>query len=104
MTAPASPGAAVGGFRPGAAYEEKFAPFLNLLQLYQAGGQIRMLSPEVLGTTYADLVESLNRLADAGVSVLFMPRETRCGSRDSACLADPAVREFFKGSYSGKLA
>jgi len=33
--------------------------------------------PEVLGDTYAEIVESLNRLADASLSLSIVPRSER---------------------------
>ena len=33
--------------------------------------------PEVIGDTYDELVESLNRLADAGKKLMIVPREER---------------------------
>jgi hypothetical protein len=37
--------------------------------------------PEVLGDTYAELVENLNKLSDAGLMLRILPRADRASSR-----------------------
>ena len=50
-------------------YEKKFADFIKLCAEAKAKGatQVTVAYPWVLGDTYDELVESLSRLADAGL-------------------------------------
>ena len=50
-------------------YEEKFSEFIQTCAEAKGKGADHVIvpNPQVLGDTYAELVESLNRLADAGL-------------------------------------
>ena len=50
-------------------YEKKFADFIKLCAEAKAKGatQVTVAYPWVLGDTYDELMESLSRLADAGL-------------------------------------
>ncbi|PZP64195.1 MAG: hypothetical protein DI597_00850 [Pseudoxanthomonas spadix] len=52
-------------------YAQKFAGFLDLcVEAKRQGIEAVVVShPSVLGDTYAELIESLSRLADAGLSL-----------------------------------
>lgn len=57
-------------------YEEKFADFIRLLA--EAPEQLVVIHhPQVLGDTYEEIVESLNRLADAEKHLSIIPTEER---------------------------
>ena len=57
-------------------YEKKFADFIKLCADTQAKGitEIVVGYPWVLGDNYEELVESLSRLADAGLSLRIAGR------------------------------
>ncbi len=57
-------------------YERKFAEFLHLLHVTREE-VILIHHPEVLGDSYEELVESLNRLADSGKRLVIVPRRER---------------------------
>ena len=57
-------------------YESKFAEFLHLLRETKEE-VVNVHHPEVLGDNYEELVESLNRLADAGTKLVAVPRNER---------------------------
>ena len=52
-------------------YEKKFADFIKLIAESKASGvkEVLVAYPWVLGDNYAELIESLARLADAGLSL-----------------------------------
>ena len=52
-------------------YEKKFADFIRLCSDAKANGaaQVVIGYPWVLGDTYEELIESLSRLADAGLTL-----------------------------------
>ena len=57
-------------------YKHKFSDFLFLL--HAAHEEVIIVHhPEVLGDCYDEIVESLNRLADAGKKLVVMPRNER---------------------------
>lgn len=58
-------------------YEKKFADFIKLCAETKAKGigEIVVGYPWVLGDNYEELVESLSRLADAGLSLHIAGRE-----------------------------
>ncbi len=60
-------------------YEKKFAEFLRMCEEARNGNLDAVVidHPEVLGDTYAEIVESLNRLADASLSLSIVPRSER---------------------------
>lgn len=61
-------------------YEEKFRTFIELCQKAKETGVnvVIVNHPEVLGDDYQELVESLNRLATAGLRlVIAAPSEKR---------------------------
>lgn len=57
--------------KPPPGYEEKFADFIQLCQKTKADGTPRVIvaHPWVLGDTYEEVIESLSRLADAGLEL-----------------------------------
>jgi len=62
-----------------AAYEKKFADLLVMIAENAAQGieGISIPDPQTLGDDYAELVESLNRLADAKLTLMIAPRAER---------------------------
>jgi hypothetical protein len=60
-------------------YEKKFADFIRLCSEAKAKGipQVTVAYPWVLGDTYDELVESLSRLADAGLLLNIAVRKDR---------------------------
>ncbi len=58
-------------------YEQKFADFIKLCSDTKAKGmnQVIVPYPWVLGDNYEELVESLSRLADAGLSLHIAQRK-----------------------------
>jgi hypothetical protein len=61
------------------AYETKFADFLAMCADNAARGVEGILidEPLMLGDTYEEVVESLNRLADAKLTLMIRPRAER---------------------------
>ena len=61
------------------AYEQKFADFLRMCDQAKKGklDAVIVHDPETLGDNYAELVESLNRLADAKLKLAIVPRAER---------------------------
>ena len=61
------------------AYETKFAEFLAMCADSAARGVEGVLihEPLMLGDTYEEIVESLNRLADARLTLMIRPRGER---------------------------
>ncbi len=57
-------------------YEKKFANFIQLLATTPEEVVI-IHHPQVLGDTFDELVESLNRIADSGKKLGVMPRVQR---------------------------
>ena len=57
-------------------YEQKFSEFLFLIRTTPEE-VIIVHHPEVLGDSHDELVESLNRLADAGKKLAIVPRHER---------------------------
>ena len=62
-------------------YETKFADFLAMCADNVAKGieGISIPDPQTLGDDYDELVESLNRLADAKLTLMIQPRAERAG-------------------------
>jgi hypothetical protein len=60
-------------------YEKKFADFIRMCSELKAKGvpQIVVASPTALGDTYAEMIESLSRIADAGLTLHIAAREPR---------------------------
>ena len=60
-------------------YERKFADFIRMCADLKAQGitQVVVASPSALGDTYEELIESLSRLADAGLSLGIPERQHR---------------------------
>jgi len=60
-------------------YEQKFAGFLRMCEEAKEGklDVVVIHHPETLGDTYAEIVESLNRLADAKLQLAIVPRAER---------------------------
>lgn len=62
-----------------AGYEKKFAGLLELCADAKARGVdvVVIAEPAALGDDYVELVESLNRIADAGLALSIVPRSQR---------------------------
>ncbi len=61
---------------PTSPYEQKFADFIRMLA--ETKEQVILIRhPEVIGDNYEEIVESLNRLADAGKTLAIVPRNER---------------------------
>ena len=58
------------------AYERKFARFIDLLR-HTPEELVIVHHPEVLGDTYDELVESLNRLSEARKKLAILPHSER---------------------------
>ena len=58
-------------------YEKKFADFIRLCSEAKARGatHVTVAYPWVLGDTYEELMESLSRLADAGLFLHIVARK-----------------------------
>jgi hypothetical protein len=58
-------------------YERKFGDFIKLCSEAKVAGtqQVMVGYPWVLGDTYEELIESLSRLADAGLSLHIAARK-----------------------------
>lgn len=55
-------------------YEEKFPDFIRMCQEMGSGSVTFVAYPEVLGDNYAEIVESLGRLAEAGIMLAVAGR------------------------------
>lgn len=64
---------------PPSRYEEKFAGFIQLCSEANAKGATEIIvdHPWALGDNYQELIESLSRLADAGLSLHIAGRGER---------------------------
>jgi len=60
-------------------YEEKFPQFIKMCESAKQRGADGVLvhHPQVLGDTYDEICESLDRLADGGLSLRVLPRSAR---------------------------
>ena len=59
-------------------YERKFAGFISVCKKANPSGDVLIIDhPEVLGDTYGEIVESLNRLGDAGLNLSIVSRQDR---------------------------
>ncbi|MGH7952983.1 MAG: hypothetical protein ACREFE_13855 [Limisphaerales bacterium] len=58
-------------------YEKKFADFIRLCSDAKANGtsQVTVAYPWVIGDNYEEIIESLSRLADAGLSLQIAARK-----------------------------
>ena len=63
-------------------YEEKFREFLAAIQHAKLNNADRVLvpSPETLGDTYEELIESLDRLSVADLLLQILPPDERSSS------------------------
>jgi dihydrodipicolinate synthase/N-acetylneuraminate lyase len=61
---------------PPAGYEAKFENFIKLCMTAKAKGasEVIVTTPGVIGDTYDEVIESLSRLADAGLSLHIVTR------------------------------
>lgn len=62
-----------------AAYEKKYRSLLQRIQEAKKNGITLFVvsEPQELGETYDDVMESLNRLADADLNLAILPRDAR---------------------------
>ncbi len=67
--------------KPSRGYEEKFATFINLCRQTPKHDVVVVPAPQDLGDSYGEIVESLNRLADAELRLAIVPRCERTSSR-----------------------
>lgn len=58
-------------------YERKFADWIKVCQNEDEADTVVITSPEALGDTYLEVIESLNRLADSGLTLTIVPRAKR---------------------------
>lgn len=60
-------------------YEKKYNDLLQRIQEAKKNGITLFVvrEPQELGETYDDVMESLNRLADADLNLAILPRDTR---------------------------
>jgi hypothetical protein len=60
-------------------YEEKFQTFIRMCSdtKEQGAGAVLISQPEILGDTYAEMVESLHRLSEADLMLRIVPRQER---------------------------
>ncbi|MFA5264453.1 MAG: hypothetical protein WC378_11565 [Opitutaceae bacterium] len=60
-------------------YQTKFADFIRLCRKSQADGvqQVVIASPSIIGDNYEEIIESLSRLAEAGLGLQIAGPETR---------------------------
>ena len=58
-------------------YEKKLAKFIELCDATERDGLFVIARPQALGDTYEEIVESLNRLSDAELRLLIVPRSMR---------------------------
>lgn len=58
-------------------YEQKFADFIRMCIELKAKGDTQMVVayPWAIGDTYEEVIESLSRLADAGLNLHIVARE-----------------------------
>lgn len=59
------------------AYTTKFKELIRMCGELKAGEQVVIHHPQVLGDEYAEIVESLNRIADAELVLRILPRKAR---------------------------
>lgn len=64
------------GNRESVSYERKFSDFIRLLAESKESVVV-IHHPQVLGDTYEELVESLNRLANSGKQLAIVPKGER---------------------------
>ncbi|MHC4676565.1 MAG: hypothetical protein ACYTBZ_29110 [Planctomycetota bacterium] len=60
-------------------YDSKFAEFTKMCETAKSSGVDKLVihHPEVLGDTYDELIESLNRLSEAGLDLAIVPMKRR---------------------------
>lgn len=60
-------------------YEKKYSAFLRRIREAKKNGITLFViaEPKELGETYDEMVESLNRLAEADLNLAILPREAR---------------------------
>ena len=60
-------------------YEKKFSSFLRRIREAKKNGVTLFViaQPEELGETYEQVIESLNRLAEADLNLAILPQEAR---------------------------
>lgn len=58
-------------------YETKFSEFVKLCNTSEKGTAIMIAEPEILGDSYDEIVESLNRMSDAELCLAIVPRSKR---------------------------
>jgi len=70
---------------PTSDYEQKLESFIRMCSQAKESGVDTVIihHPEVLGDNYAEVIESLNRLATADLSLRVVPPDQRAGSKDS---------------------
>jgi hypothetical protein len=66
-----------------ASYESKFSNFIEMCNKMEKGAVVVVAMPEALGDTYAEMIESLNRLSAADLHLAIAPRSERKGERSS---------------------
>ena len=66
-------------------YQEKFAGLLKAIKEARStkAETLVIAFPEALGDDYNEIIESMNRISDAGLSITIVPRKER-GPKDTA--------------------
>jgi hypothetical protein len=89
------------GAPPG--YEKKFASLIKMCADAKAadGPDVVLIHhPEVLGDDYAEIVESLNRVSDAEVQLVIVPRNQRAGFDDGKGTSSEWLQRMMKCASS----
>ena len=58
-------------------YQDKFQDFIRLCDESEKGDMLQIATPHALGDNYEELIESLNRIADAELHLAVVPRKER---------------------------
>jgi Mrp family chromosome partitioning ATPase len=65
-------------------YDQKFDSFLRMIAEAKEKVDVVVIHhPEVLGDNYEEMVESLNRIADAELQLVMVPRKDRAGAKEA---------------------
>ena len=59
-------------------YEDKFKNFIKMIDEAEGKQELVLIHhPQVIGDNYDEMVESLNRLSDANLGLMIVPRKQR---------------------------
>ena len=64
-------------------YNKKFANFMRMLsEVSETEADVVVIHhPQVIGDTYGEIIESLNRISDANISLRIVPRSQRAPAK-----------------------